>query len=242
MARALGGITDQVIAETPISVLDFETTGLSPGPDRVLEVSVVRMEPGRSPRLVFDTLVDPGRRVAATSIHGITDEDVIGAPAFDEIAGDLVRALSDSVVAAYNVYFDLRFLEFELAGSGLACSPPHFCLMWMRPMLALGDRCGLGRALAQHGIAHTGAHTASGDCLASASLMEQYLSAMEAREIATFGDLAGLRRYKFVRSFRRDPLAASRADHLEPCPPGHQLSRRPASSAGRRTRRTSGPA
>jgi hypothetical protein len=136
MARALGGITDQVIAETPISVLDFETTGLSPGPDRVLEVSVVRMEPGRSPRLVFDTLVDPGRRVAATSIHGITDEDVIGAPAFDEIAGDLVRALSDSVVAAYNVYFDLRFLEFELAGSGLACSPPHFCLMWMRPMLA----------------------------------------------------------------------------------------------------------
>jgi DNA polymerase-3 subunit epsilon len=185
MARALGGITDQVIAETPISVLDFETTGLSPGPDRVLEVSVVRMEPGRSPRLVFDTLVDPGRRVAATSIHGITDEDVIGAPAFDEIAGDLVRALSDSVVAAYNVYFDLRFLEFELAGSGLACSPPHFCLMWMRPMLALGDRCGLGRALAQHGIAHTGAHTASGDCLASASLMEQYLSAMEARGRAT---------------------------------------------------------
>jgi DNA polymerase-3 subunit epsilon len=174
MARALGGITDQVIAETPISVLDFETTGLSPGPDRVVEVSVVRMEPGRSPRLVFDTLVDPGRRVAATSIHGITDDHVAGAPAFDEIAGDLVRALSDSVVAAYNVYFDMRFLEFELAGSGLACSPPYFCLMWMRPMLALGDRCGLGRALAEHGIAHTGAHTASGDCLASASLMEQY--------------------------------------------------------------------
>ncbi|MHC4080973.1 MAG: 3'-5' exonuclease [Planctomycetota bacterium] len=218
MTASLGGITDRVIADTPISVLDFETTGLSPGPDRVVEVSVVRIEPGRAPHLAFDTLVDPGRRVAATSIHGITDEDVVGAPVFDEIAGDLVRALSDSVVAAYNVYFDLRFLEFELAGSGLACSPPHFCLMYMRPMLALGDRCPLGRALAEHGITHTGAHTAAGDCLASASLMQQYLGAMEAREIATFGDLAGLRRYKFIRSFRRDPLAASRADHLEPCP------------------------
>ena len=38
-----------------------------------------------------------------------------------------------------------------------------------------GDRCPLGRALAEHGITHAGAHTASGDCLASASLMEQYL-------------------------------------------------------------------
>jgi DNA polymerase-3 subunit epsilon len=218
MTRGLGGITDRVIADTPISVLDFETTGLNPGPDRVVEVSVVRMEPGRSPRLAFDTLVDPGRRVGATSIHGITDEDVVGAPAFAEIAGDLVRALSDSVVAAYNVYFDLRFLEFELAGSGFACSLPHFCLMWMRPMLALGDRCPLERALAEHGITHTGAHTASGDCLASASLMQQYLAAMETREIATFGDLAGLRRYKFVRSFRREPLPPSRAEHLGPCP------------------------
>jgi DNA polymerase III epsilon subunit-like protein len=218
MASGLGGITDRVIAETPISILDFETTGLSPGPDRVVEVSVVRIEPGRAPRLVFDTLVDPGRRVAATSIHGITDEDVAGAPAFEEIAGDLVRALSDSVMAAYNVYFDMRFLEFELAGSGLACLPPHFCLMYLRPMLDIGERCPLGRALAAHGIAHPSAHTASGDCLASASLMEQYLDAMEARDIATFGDLAGLRRYKFVRSFGRDLMAASRAAHLEPCP------------------------
>jgi DNA polymerase III epsilon subunit-like protein len=218
MASRLGGITQRVIVETPISVLDFETTGLSPGPDRVVEVSVVRMEPGRAPRLVFDTLIDPGREVAATAIHGITNEDVAGAPAFDEIAGDLVRALSDSVVAAYNVYFDMRFLEYELGCSGLACSMPHFCLMYLRPMLALGDRCPLARALAEHGIAHTSAHTASGDCVASASLMERYLGAMEALDIETFGDLAGLKRYKFVQSFRRDPLPASRADHLDPCP------------------------
>jgi DNA polymerase-3 subunit epsilon len=218
MACDLGGITDRVIVETPISVLDFETTGLNAGPDRVVEVSVVRMEPGRAPRLVFDTLVDPGRDVAATSIHGITDEDVADAPTFDEIAGDLVRTLSDSVVAAYNVYFDMRFLEYELGCSGLGCTPPYLCLMYLRPMLALGYRCGLGRALAEHGIIHDGAHTASGDCLASASLMQHYLGAMEARDIETFGDLAGLRPYKFVHSFRRNPLPASQADHLGPSP------------------------
>jgi DNA polymerase III epsilon subunit-like protein len=218
MARDLGGISDRLIAETPISILDFETTGLDPGPDRVVEVSVVRMEPGGSPRVVFDTLVDPRRRVAATSIHGITDEDVADAPTFGEIAGDLVRALSDSVVAAYNVYFDMRFLEYELDASDLACAPPHFCLMYLRPMLEIGHRCSLGRALAEHGIAHASAHTAAGDCLASATLMERYLGAMAARNIETYGDLAELRPYKFVRSFSRNPLPASHADHLDPCP------------------------
>jgi DNA polymerase-3 subunit epsilon len=218
MATRPGGITQRVIAETPISILDFETTGLNPGPDRVVEVSVVRMEPGRSPRLVFDTLVDPGRDVAATAIHGITDEDVAGAPTFAEIAGDMVRALAGSVVAAYNAYFDMRFLEYELGCSGLACAPPYFCLMYMRPMLDLGHRCALARALAEHRISHTGAHTASGDCLASAALMGQYLRAMADRNLETYGDLAGLRPYKFVRSFGRDPLPASRADHLRPCP------------------------
>ena len=182
MTTTLAGITDHVIAETPISIIDFETTGLTPGADRVVEVSVVRLEPGSPPRVAFDTLVNPSRRVAATEIHGITDDDVADAPSFEDVAGDLVRALADSVVAAYNVYFDIRFLEYEFGASGLACSPPHFCLMYLRPMLEIGHRCSLGRALAEHGIGHAGAHTAAGDCLASASLMERYLGAMAAKK------------------------------------------------------------
>ena len=52
---------------------------------------------------MLDTLVNPRRAIAATEIHGITDDDVADAPEFGDIASDLVAAISDCVVAAYNV-------------------------------------------------------------------------------------------------------------------------------------------
>lgn len=76
----MSGVLHHVIKDTPIAVLDFETTGLSAGNDRVVEVSVVRIEPGLPPRLVLDTLINPRRRVAATHIHGITDRHVVDPP------------------------------------------------------------------------------------------------------------------------------------------------------------------
>ena len=88
------GITDHSVTGTPVAVFDFETTGLNPGYDRVVEASVIRIDPGQAPRLVFDTLVNPRRRVSATEIHGITDADVADAPEFDEITGDFLTAIS----------------------------------------------------------------------------------------------------------------------------------------------------
>ena len=73
LSYVANGIKDRRIAETPVAIIDFETTGLTAGFDRVIEVSVVRVDPGEQPRLVFDTLVNPHRPVAATEIHGITD-------------------------------------------------------------------------------------------------------------------------------------------------------------------------
>ncbi len=57
--------------------------------------------------------------MGATEIHGITDRDVLDAPRFEDLARELLHALSGCVVAAHNVYFDLRFLRFELDRLGL---------------------------------------------------------------------------------------------------------------------------
>jgi DNA polymerase-3 subunit epsilon len=200
-----GGLLGRSIDDTPVAVLDFETTGMSPGYDRVVEVSVVRIDPGRPPELVFDTLVNPGRRVAATEVHGITDPDVIDAPRFEQVTGPLMRALAGSVVAAYNVYFDLPFLDFELRRAGVRHSFPHLCLMYLRPMLGIGVRCRLSAACRAHGILHTRMHAAAPDALAAAGLWPVYRRAMARRDVRTFGDLAALKPYKFVRSFARDP-------------------------------------
>ena len=76
--------------------------------------------------------------MAATEIHGLTDADVREAPRFTDIAGELTRVLTDCVVGAYNVYFDMKFLGYELGQAGVVTPLPHLCLMYIRPMIGLG--------------------------------------------------------------------------------------------------------
>jgi len=231
------GIHDRLIAETPVAVIDFETTGLTAGLDRVVEVSVVRVDPGQAPRLAFDTLVNPCRPMAATEIHGITDADVARAPTFADVAGDVVAATAGCVVAAYNVYFDIQFLEFELRNRGVRQLPPHICLMYMRPMLGLGSRCKLEEACHHHRVDCKLSHIASADAMASGELFVRYLAAIKAKGITTYGELAKLKRYKFVNSFRHLPLPSATTFGLNGC---HQVVSRAASTCNRAVAR--GPA
>ncbi len=54
---------DLLVKEAPLAVIDFETTGVNPPVDRVLDVSIVRVEPGCQPnpvlkiRMEFETSV-----------------------------------------------------------------------------------------------------------------------------------------------------------------------------------------
>lgn len=200
------GIRHDHVGQRPVAVIDFETTGLTAGYDRVVEVAVVRCEPGRQPEVAFDSLVNPLRPMAATEIHGISDADVKEAPPFAEIAGDVVKALEGCVIAAYNVYFDIKFLGFELAQAGVNVVPPHFCLMYLRPMLGLGTRCRLTQACEDLGVEHASDHMASSDALAAAKLLSYYLRAMQEQGIRTYSELGELHSYKFVKSFANAPL------------------------------------
>jgi len=200
------GVLDLLVPETPIAVIDFETTGLSPGVDRVVEVSVVRRDPGGNAEIVLDTLVNPRRPMGATEIHGITDADVADAPTFEEIAEGVSRAISGCVVAAYNVYFDMRFFDYEMQRGGYRLNPPHMCLMYLRPLLGLGPRCSLGEACQSHGVDYSGSHRAADDAEASAHLMEYYLAVMETEGIRRFHELSARGTYKFLRSFENGLL------------------------------------
>lgn len=202
---SLSGIYHRAIAETPIAVVDTETTGLYPGGDRIIEIAVVRAAPGEEPTVVLDTLVNPERPVSATEIHGITDQDVADAPTFRDIAGHVVEALRGSVFASYNVYFDSKFVREELRRTGVSTFPPHLCLMYMRPMLGIGRKCSLRDACADSGVRHSSAHRAAADALAAVALWRQYLARCGRDGVRTFRELAGLKTYKFTSSFD-DPM------------------------------------
>lgn len=132
------------IWDLELAALDVETTGLSvERGDRVIEVAVVRGRWGEAPRR-WSSLVHPGRAVAATHVHGLTDADVHGAPPFAGVVAPLAEALRGAVMVAHNAAFDLRFLGAELGRVGGSL-----------PIGAVVDTLGLARrelALASHAL------------------------------------------------------------------------------------------
>lgn len=103
-----------------IAVVDLETTGFSPrNHDRVVEIAIVLLRPDGTILTEYDTLLNPMRDVGPSSIHRISSGDVLKAPKFDEVAGDVLELLaSATVIAGHNVAFDRRFLvsEYERIG------------------------------------------------------------------------------------------------------------------------------
>ena len=161
------------------TVVDVETTGLSPtSHDRIVEIAVVYVSESGQLQDRWSTLVNPGRDVGPTNIHGITASDVRGAPTFAEIAPYVLRAVSGRTVVAHNASFDTRFLADELIRSGVALEEfplPALCTMrWsgfflQSPSRRLVDCC------TSCGVPLGNAHSAADDALATARLLSHYL-------------------------------------------------------------------
>ena len=104
----------------PFTVFDFETTGMSPVCDRVVELAALRIE-ADGEESGFHRLVDPGRPIppAVSCIHHITDDMVAGAPRFAAVAREFLDFAEGSTLVAHNAIFDLGFLQEGLARCGL---------------------------------------------------------------------------------------------------------------------------
>ncbi len=169
------------MAEYGYTVIDVETTGLSPTThDRVVEIAVVYVSGQGVIQDSWSTLVNPQRDVGRTDIHGITATDVVSAPTFAEIAPYVLRAISGRVVAAHNAAFDLRFLAHELVRSGVPlerlpltglCTMQWSTFYLQSPSRKLIDCCTAAD------ISLTSAHSASADALATAQFLAHYLRA-----------------------------------------------------------------
>jgi len=101
--------------------IDFETTGLNPSTNRVIEIGVVRFSSSGGVLSEFESLVNANRDVGRTDIHGIKASDLVNAPTFSQIANEVISILDGAVLVAHNKSFDFRFLkrEFEILGIDL---------------------------------------------------------------------------------------------------------------------------
>ena len=101
--------------ETPFIAIDTETTGFSRD-DRICEIALV-VTRGDRVLEVFHSLVNPGRPIdpGAQAVHGISDEDVAGAPRFEDIKPQVLRLLMTEMPwVAHQMMFDARMLSYVI--------------------------------------------------------------------------------------------------------------------------------
>lgn len=198
---------------TPVAVIDVETTGLE-ATARVVQLAVVYVDQlgVTEPRVVLDTLVNPGIPIPAeaTKQHGITTDQVAGAPPFADVADRLLELVNGRVLAYFNAPYDHGRLNHELR-------------LAKRPELTWDPVCGyvlarrvdkfkkgkrLADVAARRGIV-LDAHGAAGDAVATAMLLPKLM-----REGVTTGNTppTALRTRGSYASWQRGAALEEEAD------------------------------
>lgn len=109
----------------PLAFFDLETTGLNVGSDRIIEISILRINTNDS-RDSKTLRINPQIPIAveATAVHGIKDEDVKDKPTFKEVAPSILKFIENCDFAGYNSNnFDIPLLTEEFLRAGVDFEP-----------------------------------------------------------------------------------------------------------------------
>lgn len=160
---------------SPIAVIDFETTGISPSMgDRATEVAIVITEQGRVVDR-FQSLMNAGVRIPSfiTQLTGITNDMVACAPPATTVMRDAARFVGEVPLVAHNASFDRRYWQAELALAGEPASHAFACTVLLsRRLYPQAPSHKLGSLVDYHGLPSTGqAHRALADAEMAAALL-----------------------------------------------------------------------
>jgi len=157
-----------------IAIIDFETTGLDTSTCEPLQVAVSIFDfdaPEAEPSIVYSSFIKNTLPIpaAASAIHGIHDRDLLDAPSVETVTRELLAAIGDLPIAAYNLPYDGAILE-RMAGKRL---PWSLCvLVAMREIDRYKPGKSLSECCARRGIAVEDAHDARADVLMTVKLLQ----------------------------------------------------------------------
>lgn len=187
LARPLGDL-DYV-------VFDTETTGLDPSKgDRIVQISGVRLVRGAPTGEEFNTLVNPGMSIPASSIrfHGITDDMVVDAPSVPDAIRSFRTFVEGSVLVAHNAAFDMKFLSAREAETGVVFDNPVLDTLLVSFILQPNHSAHTLDAIAARfgvNISDEVRHTALGDARATTEIFVKMLPVLQRNGLGTLGRL-----------------------------------------------------
>lgn len=175
----------QLQLKRPIAFFDLETTGVTLGLDRIIEISVLKLHPDGS-KEIYTRRINPGRAIPPeiTKLTGISDDDVKDQPVFEVLAKEIHQFFENCDLAGYNSNkFDVPFLveefyragvEFVVRGRKLVDVQNIFHKMEPRTLSA-AYKFYCGKTLEN-------AHSAEADITATAEILEAQLAKYEELE------------------------------------------------------------
>ena len=175
-------------------VFDTETTGLRPSEgDEIISIAAVRCRGGEIDEAgAFSRLVNPGRPIPRASIrfHGITDEMCAGEPPIGDVLPGFRAFVGDAVLVGHNADFDMTFLRLKEAETGVEFANVVLDTLLISLFLdPASENHSLDSIAERLGIAVEGRHTALGDAIVTARVFRKLLIRLEARGIATLGQV-----------------------------------------------------
>jgi len=189
------------------AVIDFETTGLSPEYDRIIEVGVVLV---RNHMIVdtFSELMNPGFRIPSyiTELTGISTAMVKGKPSSEKVMPKVSKVIGSYPCVAHNASFDRRFFAAEMRRARISFQPPFLCSMLLARRLV--QDCGnhkLGTLVQHLGLekpAGMRAHRALADSLMTVELWKHLMQRIESSLPGYEPDV------DFVAKLARMPMAS----------------------------------
>lgn len=172
----------------PVAIVDVETTGGSPGQNRLIEIGIIRIENGQEVSR-FQSLVNPHQSVPpfVQNLTGISDRDLETAPSFEKIADEVEKQLKGALFIGHNVRFDYDFVKFELRRAGRNFSAPTFCsARFSRSLYPEHKRHNLAELIERYGLSISSHHRALDDAQAVWDFLKKMVEEVGVNKFSTF--------------------------------------------------------
>ena len=176
------------LGDITFSVVDLETTGLSPHKDEILEVCIVRVKNGDILE-IWKSLVRPNKRIplSAIEIHGINNDMLMDAPEKTFLKPEIEKFLANTVLVEHSKnFFDSNFLIHFLGHKTWDAEVSTLQLArWLMPGL---DKYDLESLCMRESITLEKHHSAEDDAIATANLFIKLVQRAE-KEFLTIDEL-----------------------------------------------------